>query len=499
MNAIFYNSKMWLTTLSAILFTVFTFLISTLYVGSTVVHFAFNLTFLCMMIFIFVHPRSYAYLFFATFLFLGFWMKFTIHNIIDYDFLEPVGEFDGKPESWDLALKVASSAALGVCLSRVPRILLSRNLWLKNPTKELIQVNRWFLKHRSWIYVFTFLFLITCSVWNFKASFYQIGINPKTILPAHLNVIMAWLIHSGFAMILCLIVFIEEQNRGLNPVYVVILFVLEGMILTISALSRSIYLFHVLPILVVFAYHYTNYKSRINTKSFITILMAFFIGLITITTTVTIARIKFYKMETTAIEEVKRDRLNDFLKSGGWSNNEKFFFDDKKIDKKEIKKNLLHGNLQLLLKLVVDRWIGLEGLLAVSSYYYRGIPLFISALKENPKKGVDSIYQHISNSQYKKLSEYTFLTLPGIIAILYYSGSLTVVFIGAFFISSFLMLIESVVLQVSQNHFLAAVLGLALANIVCQLNFPYTGIVNVAILFLTGLIIAVVHRFIIQT
>ena len=452
-----------------------------------------------MMIFIFVHPKSYSYLFFASFLFLGFWMKFTIHNIIDYDFLEPVGEFNGKPENWDIALKVASSAALGVCLSRVPIILFSRNLRLRNPTKERIQVKRWFLKHRSWIYVFIFLFFIICSIWNFKASFYQIGINPKTILPVHLNVIMAWLIHSGFAMILCLIVFIEEKNRGLNPLYVVFLFVFEGMLMSISALSRSIYLFHVLPIIVVFAYHYTNYKSRINTKSLIAIIMTFFMGLFVITTTVTIARIKLYKMETTAIEEVKRDRLNDFLKSEGWSNSEKSKFDDIKVNKKEIKKNLLHGNLQLLLKLIVDRWIGLEGILAVSSYYYRGIPLFISAIKENPKKGVDSIYQHIANSQYKKFSDYTFLTLPGIIAILYYSDSLMLVFIGAFLISSFLMFIESVVLRVSHNHFLAAVLGLALANIVCQLNFPYIGIVNVAILFLSGLIIAVIHRFIIHT
>ena len=81
------------------------------YPGSIAPFLLFNLSFPAMLVLGFTQPRSFVYLFFSLFLFLGFWVKFAAQMLFGHAFLEPVGLFDGSPAAWDRAL-IAASAAL---------------------------------------------------------------------------------------------------------------------------------------------------------------------------------------------------------------------------------------------------------------------------------------------------------------------------------------------------------------------------------------------------
>lgn len=65
------------------------------YSGSRITYVLFSILTGAMLINGFRQKISYGYLFLTIFLWLGFWLKLTIHAILSYPFVEPVGSFVG--------------------------------------------------------------------------------------------------------------------------------------------------------------------------------------------------------------------------------------------------------------------------------------------------------------------------------------------------------------------------------------------------------------------
>ena len=81
--------------------------------------------------------------------------------------------------------------------------------------------------------------------------------------------------------------------------------------------------------------------------------------------------------------------------------------------------------------LFVDRWVGMEGVMAVSSYPNLGWDLFKTALKEKYNENDTSFYDNnFIDSAYATTdkSKHHFISLPGIVAFFYYPGSLKFLF-----------------------------------------------------------------------
>ena len=97
--------------------------------------------------------------------------------------------------------------------------------------------------------------------------------------------------------------------------------------------------------------------------------------------------------------------------------------------------------------------------MAVSSYPETRPGLLMSAILENPKAGVDSLYQRVSKSYYVRRRKFTFLTVPGVSAVLLYSGSLAVVLGGMALITGLVLLTEMVAERLTRNPFLLGVAG----------------------------------------
>lgn len=138
----------------------------------------------------------------------------------------------------------------------------------------------------------------------------------------------------------------------------------------------------------------------------------------------------------------------------------------------EVKRARWKGMLMELSKLVVDRWVGLEGILAVVSHENTGWPLFLRSLAERPEAGTQAIYQRMSNAQYQAFENFTFMTIPGPLAILLYSGNLAVLAAGLTLLFAAGILAERLASQLVGNVFTRATIGVALAYLVVQTNFP---------------------------
>jgi hypothetical protein len=122
--------------------------------------------------------------------------------------------------------------------------------------------------------------------------------------------------------------------------------------------------------------------------------------------------------------------------------------------------------------LAVDRWVGLEGLMALSALPEKNRGIFLKALTEKRTTDGELFYEQVSNSNYRKIdrTKLQFGTLPGSVAFFFYSGSLFFVFFGMFLLASGVLFLERAVWASSKNPFLCALIGMTLASTAAQLG-----------------------------
>jgi hypothetical protein len=131
------------------------------------------------------------------------------------------------------------------------------------------------------------------------------------------------------------------------------------------------------------------------------------------------------------------------------------------------------GVMYQLSRLVVDRWIGLEGILTmVAEPDKLGTELFQQGMNENPNLGTAALYQIMSGSMYETFENFTFMTIPGPIAILFYSGSLMIVAAGILLLYLIGNSIELLVRVLLKNPLASGTTGMAMAYLIVQTNFP---------------------------
>jgi hypothetical protein len=94
----------------------------------------------------------------------------------------------------------------------------------------------------------------------------------------------------------------------------------------------------------------------------------------------------------------------------------------------------IESTKQYTLNLIADRWVGIDGVMAVVSYPDKGWPLWKRAWQETNTKSGTSLYdKEIANDSvynYADLNKHHFISLPGIIAFFYYPGSLWFLFLA---------------------------------------------------------------------
>ena len=456
------------------------------YPGTALPFLLFQMSYTVLLLLAIPRPRRYAYTFLAIFLFLGFWAKFNLHTIFDYAFQEPIGRFDDSGQSWDNVLVVASAAAVGAAIARLAQLSWDRHRNRAQPgpasptIRRSFQPPSWYLNHRTSVWVGTAAAGIILFVGNAIGAFYQIGVDPRLVLPFHLNVLVGWMVQLGVALWIALLVHWEDTADGALARALVAPTV-EAPVATISALSRGIYLFHLVPYGFVLFDERRRLGSKFSMRA-LSVLAALAVTAFVLSLVCSSAlRLAVYPQTAPASSasvlaplagrgnrSAPRARDHQAERQAGG------VFNLATVEESRFGSTRVAFMVHEVFTLFTDRWTGLEGVMAVSASDRVGWSFFRKGVEENPNSGQRAAYQLISgaNLLYANYRGFTFLTLPGIVAILDYSGSLPVVLLGMLLITAALLAVERLTLRFTGNLYLAAVTGLAMANELAEANFP---------------------------
>lgn len=431
-----------------------------LYQGSYFYYFAFDITWLATLLMALCFSQSHVIFYIQLMLFLGFWVKFMAYLILDVALIEPTGYWTSKfanSASWDEVLLTSSLAACGVCFANLLFFLCTKNKAKKNSDSIGPQ---WYFKHKDLIWYLILTIGIVTNIINFFCHISVAGFRPQIILPFHLNALLLWIM--VIAIPLSMTTFLgweqnaEQRKRRFHYVC------LMAFVTSLSILSRAMYLFWTLPFILILLFTSDFSLKKISlwqNKKTILIYLTFAISSLVL---VNIIRINAYVNERTnitSIAQVETDLQLDFKKQAS-STGEEF---------SQIK------------KLFVGRWVGLEAVMATTAFPYSSWMFFKESVFEKPSVGDLGVYTRKILKPYKFYNTPTsmFSSLPGLVGILNYANSNSLVFLGMLGVCFLFCCTELLVFLMMRNTFLLSQQALILSYwCISGLNIPYLGVIN---------------------
>lgn len=447
------------------------------YPGSSFYFTIFSLSYYILIIWNNRKTSSPSIMFLSWMIWLGFFQKIVFHLFTNFQFMtELIGQFQGTSNEWDQVLQVATLAAVGLTITT---FLFN---YLKAPDNYFSYIPGRYTKinfKTSVPVVAGILVLIVLAVATINVI---LGINlsglvAMTVLHWPLNALIGWLLYLGFAIAFVFIIDWEFSTRK-KLTLSFLFFSISAFLCSVSIISRGLFVFHLAPIIYLIYRNRKEFKISIATLSLLTFTVV--ILFIFNTVSVTMMRNYFYNNNFSNNEWIQKEWImsgNRQTKLNRADNDMARFFDV--FENKEA--------LSQVAGLVVNRWIGAEGVMAVISYPEKGFYLIKQTLLRKPAIGEFDLYESIVKSQYTLSKKFSFANIPGPAAFFLYSGSLLFVFFGFVFFAGLLLSLDMLVWSCFKNSFLSALIGFYLANSVAQFGIsPRPLLISVAMTF-TGL------------
>ena len=422
------------------------------YVGNKLIYISFSLINNFLLFFAFRKNSIFFETFFGLLLWLGFWFKFTCTiTLTDGIFREGVGLFNYSEYSFDKTLIVSQIGIIAFIFAGYTRELL----FFKYPMKLNFNfsTNNFFSKNRLKIWIIFLFFFLSIGTLNFYFKIYQKGLLPVYELNFLISGMFKWLLLFGLSTISSLILYYEANTFKKILIFSVFIVFFETFITSLSMLSRGM-------IFNAFAIFFGIYKfsNKINQTNEIN----YYIKLILIVLSL------FY----ISVSSVNYIRANYFYVG------KSALFTIEKFDKKELTSTIERKNKYAtisehnseILYLLINRWVGIDGVMAVSSKSEILNPTFLKrSFKERPSAEKPTFYELTFglegiNAMSQIYSNVKGNTLPGIIAFLFYSGSYLLIFFIMFFITITASLFEYLSFKLSNNNLIfSALIGQVVA------------------------------------
>lgn len=445
---------------------------------------------------------SFFSFFLLAFLILGCWAKLVLHFILGTQFIEPIGAFDESPQAWDsamLALNIAFATLL-VCQAIVGRLPPPAVIRIKHP-RALLMPSMWL----------ALLLTTLLLAFNFKFAILKVGTEPLLKLHSYAYVLVSFMLAWGNLILLATLGYWLVQARQMKLETLFYILILEGAVTAVSMGSRAQMILHVAAPFAVYLVHGRELVDGLRLAQWVRVLLitaALFVASLLL---VSADRLQSFAQARPVSTPVATLVSSPSFAPGSSSSSRLLVAPADAAQavagallpampllriaaqgmqlppvsseaasapairpeiSEQVKRARWKGMLMEMSKLVVDRWIGLEGVLAVVSHDGTGWPLFLRSLVELPESGTEAIYQRMSNAQYQAFENFTFMTIPGPMAILLYSGKLTVLAGGLAMLFLTGVLAERLANYLVGNIFARATIGVALAYLVVQTNFP---------------------------
>lgn len=418
------------------------------YSGKTPYFILFSLVYGAFLFSIYISKNRPTLMFLGCMLYLGFFLKMTFHLILSTPFVEPTGYFRGTPAEWDKLLIVASFGGIGYLLA----VMVVHYFRGKKDDSNCIE-RRSFSSSFNFDLFFKILILafLVLGALFFAINFYFginiSGIPPKTILPWPLNTVISWFLGIGFG-IAATVLMQWEINRTGKLKWSFFALIFEAFLFSLSTLSRALFLFHTLPILYLIFKNRQIIKYSIMdvVKAFLLVACLFILNF----SAVSLARSYVYSAQITS----SNASFKTYFENSG----------------KSALNNIVIAQFT---RMIVDRWIGVEGVMAVIGYQEKSLPLMFKSLFYKPYPGEQDIYSKMCNAVYETTSKYVVTSIPGPVAFFYYSEMLGVVTLGVFLLIILFYFLEILVQHYFKNAFLTCFMSFLFANHIAQFGiFP---------------------------
>jgi hypothetical protein len=419
------------------------------YPGSAAVYILFSLVFLALLLSAFYRQQTYVYICLAVLLWLGFWNKLAWSLVGAIHLPEPVGRFVPTAANWDEVLLVATAAAAALLVSHVLWGRLAGWLAVKGQYRDTlrgagVRYPAWLARSNRWsllLFVAVTLGLVGTNVhWGIA----MVGVQTQTVLPWPLNALISLMLMGGGGLCVWAGTMIWWQAAAGRPIffYVAVYTVLAALVAA-GSLSRATVVAYALPLL------YALYLNRRAIADF-TWVRFMFICLL------------FGATLIASFSMVNQLRAEHYFSTVTVERNQPQLFLGEEINR--------------FLGFSVGRWVGIEGVMAVSAWPDKGLAQLGAAIVERPEAGQTGLYQQVApfpNSEQMK-SGVVFGSIPGGVGFLYYSGSVLVVFALTLLISLLLQAAEALIYRLTTNPLLCASTGFLMGMIfVQQWGMPY--------------------------
>lgn len=408
------------------------------YTGSIYTYFLFTFVFHFLLFSGFRENRLFFDTFVGIFFWLGFWLKFSFTiAFLGGQFGEPVGNFSFTGPAFDLALNVSTLGAFGLLAAS---FLRKKFFAYKLPSKAAIlpPLEALYLKYRVSAWIIFMLCVLLVTINNVYFGFYQKGLPPRTILPFGLSGVVSLALLFGLASISA--VLLNSESKLKAPHYLpAVLAIFECFLSNVSMLSRGMVLNGSALLWGVF--ENARVRGMQLSRNFKITVITAFLGL--------------FISSLFAVNYVREDAFGDSdaeavtIRSGGDS----------------VARIIRATRIDSF----VNRWVGIEGMMSVTSYPGLGWDLWKMGWGEKYSSTGTSLYDRtiVADSPYveEKMRTKHFITLPGIMAFLFYPGSLAFLFFAMCTAGLFAAFVEVCVYKLAgKNIILCSLLGQVIAS-----------------------------------
>lgn len=401
----------------------------------------------------------------AVLLYLGHFSKCCLHFIFKYTYPEPTGLFGFLPENWNTYFQLTMTGLIFIVVSiELIKKLKCKNIAFPKET-ELISQSNLTIKIFPLVLA-TALAITLISYFNYKLGIYIIGLHPKTLLAFPLNAIISWLIYIGIAISISILFWnsywLTQNSTARFSLFLLVVF--EASLFSISTLSRGMFIYHILPYVIIFVVYSTG--SLKNKKIFLSQVLILSTVFVTSVILVNKLRDNVYIMNIT--QENASSLTSPNINNSATPPTPSVTTTPPVASTPPL--NQINQRLKLLFALAIDRWVGLEGLMAVSTYPYRSDDLILHAITNTRKVGEPDFTETITKSVFGKMTQYSFSSLLGVLAYIFLTKNLLISFVVC------LILIFSIIgsehlLQATMNPLSALLVSFFVLNMIYQINF----------------------------
>lgn len=437
--------------------------------GSAGVFLAFSAVFFAIIVVALRNSGDYAHLFLALMWLMGFWGRYVVHQITQAPYVEAVGDFRATADSMDAVLLVCTVGGTGFLAGRLALLPFT------GPLREQWRPRQpgypaWYRAHRGLFWALALIVVFAILALNWRFGIFVRGMVTPTPLPWPLGGLFAWTTDIGLALAISVLA-VWDRQCGFGVVRGFVWLCIEGAAMSFSTLSRALYIFHTLPFFVAERRGWGFSNSR---RMMIGLVLIWVAVAAAVPATTTFIRLFGSDPVPTRYQEMETHSSSD-----------------QPVPRQSFDGSILQNQATTMIwLLLVERWSGLEGVMATSAHADKSFGMWRRAAFDRRSYGTVDVYtRDIAKTgfQERHARQFHYASPAGPIAFLYFSGSLWMVAAGMAIIAMLITLIELSWRWLIRDELPLAISGWYLAFIVLQLSGnlqqAITGPVMITLLF----------------